>query len=983
MPNSPQRQHSPAPQNNGYGAIDDDSISLGEIAQRLLRHIRLIVVTTFLVTAATVLWVATRTPQYHASATLLLEADEASGGLLSDLALLTKDPAADAEIALIRSRSIAEATAASPAKFNSTPLLFSPTSHEFEPVGPATNETNQEVSWDLTQMDAQGFSTVVEPFDLRPYEGIRRRFTGGTTSEHRLHAQMLPVDKEDAAEDRPESLDVYFPSLTTALIAPHERFLLASDISPSDEGVVKIDFDPSTPFQAFGYQLQLAPTGEYLHQRYRVQFRGEKRAVLDLMAATSASEAGRKTNVVKISVNNASPYVAAEAANALAKNYIRRSIQIGRQKSNRTLGFIQRQLRLQINELKGAEKTVADLQSENPQTISLSDSAKAVIDQLSALELTRTQLELAQTVLAQALEHLESGDFVALARLGKETPNLLALGYIQELATLEAESLRLDRTDVAGYKQLLMAEQLRLRTLIDSVRLSIATYQQGLAAIEAGDDEAIGRIASGPTATSWSADFSADLKAFSELEAELAKLRSEVLPENPALQALEEARQSQLATMRDHVGGALASAQATLKGYQSLHKDYTASIDQWPAQERATIDDSITTLRDRVKANLKSQIQGLDDQITEIATKIKEQDKRLGQLPQSQLALAQATRDLETYSEITAFLLKSEQEAQITAASTSAAAVLIDPAVPPAKRSAPKATTLIAMGIFLGVILGSALALARHALQAALHTEAEVERASGLQVLGAVPDYERGRTRIKGTKRGKRVLAMRDAPQSPQAEAYRAIRAALRQSLRGDHALRTLAVTSCISGEGKTVTNADLAIAFAKAGSNVLLVDCDLRRPRIHDLFETERTPGFAEVLANETDWRTCTHPSGIKNLTILPAGEATSNAGELLASNRSIEILEQLKQDYDLIVFDLPPAVVVADVASFASNLDALLLVYRTGEVPGRLLTKTVNMLQQAEVNLIGVVVNAVYISRAVGGYGYGSGYGTEYQRD
>lgn len=967
---------------HGYGGIEDDSINLGAIAQRLLRHLPLIFTVTAIVTAITVLWTATRTPTYRAHATLLLEADESTGGVLSELAALTSDPAAQAEIALIQSRSLAVVTAGSSRNFNSTPPLFQATEPDFDPVGaPNATTAMRSDSWDLSKMEALDLATTVEAFDRRPHNGIKRRLTGIRPSEHRLHARMVVLHSQVNGPPRTPSVDVYFPDKKRVLVAAHKRFLFASPLVAGNEGVVEVLFEPGVPFQALGYQLQLAPVGDFILQRYRIRVTSEEDAVRRLIASTSASETGRKTNIVRIGIDDPCPYRAAETANALAKNYIRRSILIGRQKANRTLSFIDNQLSLQLDSLEKAEQKVADLQSSNPETISLSDSAKAIIGQLTSLELNRTQLQLAQTVLTQALGHLNKGDFEGLARLGQEIPNLLALGYIQELATLEAESLRLNRTDIAGYKNLLQAELLRLRGLIESVELTVASYEHALAAILADNNEAIGRIVSGASQGAYTADFRTDLNALASLEADIAKLRGSALPENPALIALQDARARQLRTFADHIAGALTNARATQIGYQALHADYTASIAEWPVEELSTIDQSVTTLQERVRSSLISQANGLADQISAISAKVTEQEHRLGTLPQSQLTLAQATRDLQTFTEISTFLLRSKQEAQITAAGTSASAVLIDPAVPPATRLTPMASKLIAMGIFLGLILGSALALGYDLRQAALYTEAEVEQATKLTVLGAIPDYVRGRTRLKGAKRGHRMLAMKDAPRSPQAEAYRAVRAALRHAMRGEGSLRTLGVTSCVPGEGKTITNANLAIAFAKAGRTVLLVDCDLRRPTIHKLFQMERGPGFAEVLEQQTDWRLCTSDTGVENLSILPAGQATSNAGELLVSGRSTVVLEELKEEYDLVVFDLPPANVVADVASFASNLDSLLIVYKAGQVPQRLLTRTAQMLNQSEINLTGVILNAVYVGRTLGAYEYGYGYGYQYE--
>ena len=241
-----------------------------------------------------------------------------------------------------------------------------------------------------------------------------------------------------------------------------------------------------------------------------------------------------------------------------------------------------------------------------------------------------------------------------------------------------------------------------------------------------------------------------------------------------------------------------------------------------------------------------------------------------------------------------------------------------------------------------------------------------------MPVLGSVPNYLIGRTKIKGAKRGIRFLPMRDKPESPQAEAYRQIRASLRMAMSDGVSLKSIACTSCIPGEGKTVTNADLAMVFAGAGERVLLVDCDLRKPQVHKIFEVERGPGFGDVLEGRSEWRDCVNRSLSNNVDVLPAGSCTGRPGELLASELAKPIIEQLTEEYDLVVFDLPPAVVVADVANFASKLDALILLYRSGGVDGRMVSATASRLRRAGVNLIGVIVNAVVIQSTPGGYGY-----------
>jgi len=452
-----------------------------------------------------------------------------------------------------------------------------------------------------------------------------------------------------------------------------------------------------------------------------------------------------------------------------------------------------------------------------------------------------------------------------------------------------------------------------------------------------------------------------------------------VTDDNPSLLALREARARLVERLGQQLAGALEGAREAERGYRNLVADYERAIAEWPVEERGTINTAVAGLRRRLGESLAAQAASVGEQLSARTEERGGVEKRLAQLPAKELAVAEPLRERETRSRIVAFLMESLQEAQITAASTSAGAVLIDPAVPPLARSSPKATLFVLAGALLGVLLGGVVALVRESLRGALHSEAEVERVTGLPVLGVVPDYLHGRTRVKGVRRGQRFLPMRDDPDGPQAEAYRSVRAALRLALDGEERLRTLAVTSCVPGEGKTVTNADLALVFAAAGRRVLFVDSDLREPQVHALFGLPREPGFGDVLEGRADWRACVHTVAAHGLSVLPAGKCTRPPGELLAAQEVLGLLDEMTADHDLVVFDLPPAIVVADVASFAHKLDALLLVYRAGGVPARLLAGAITRLQQSDVNLLGVLLNAVYVGRGpVGyGYGYGQGYG------
>ncbi|MDG2142791.1 MAG: polysaccharide biosynthesis tyrosine autokinase [Planctomycetota bacterium] len=964
--------------NNGYGEVvqqEEETIRLGEIFSILYRNKRLIVAVTTLVAAVTLFWICNLSPKYSAQATLLLEQDEAAGGVLSELASLTSDPQAEAEIALLKSRSLAAVTSSAPFLWRPEDVVFSPTAPDFDPfakTGPVQASLGgMGTAGDPSAMENLGLLWEVDRFDLRPFEGMMARVAGTSVSNHRLHARLDPIEGD--FEGAPIYFDVSFSEEKlggghTISISPHDGYLGAND-----DGAETFNYTPRMSVEAFGFRMQFLATGDYSGQRYRLKRVSAESAVSGLMQKVTAAEMGRKTNVILVTVQDTDPNRAAETANALCKNYIRRSVRIGQQKASQTVKFIDAQLVEQLKSLQQVEAEVVRLHTENPETIAVSTSATALIEQAAALELQITQADLAKRVIEEAIAYLDQGDYEALARLGQEMPNLIALGYIRELATLEIESLRLDRSDVLGYKMLLTTERQRVKGLVEESQFRIDDLESSLNGLRAGNLASIARVSAG-------SEFQGYLQEISKLDAELSRAKGSATAESPLVRSLESARGELLSRLTEQVASALDGAKAAKSNYSDLRDAYAKSLLEWPEEERETINVGVQRLQKRLRLNLKAQIDGISTTIRIMKEQAGALEGRLGALPEGELALAKPMREREARTKIVEFLLTSQQQATITAASTSASAVLIDPAFPPKGRIFPRVSLFLVIGTLLGFLLGCGLALVHNLMRGALHSEAEVERVAGVPVLGSVPNYLVGRTKIKGAKKGIRFLPMRDKPESPQAEAYRQIRASLRMALEGAGSLKTLACTSCVPGEGKTVTNADLALVFAGAGDKVLLVDCDLRKPQVHNIFDVERGPGFGDVLEGRNDWRDCVSNSASGGVDVLPAGRCNGRPGELLAGDAGLPIIDELTEAYDLVVFDLPPAVVVADVSNFASKLDALILIYRSGGVSGRLLGDAAGRLRRAGVNLMGVIVNAVIVQAAPGGYGYGYGYTDHY---
>ena len=315
---------------------------------------------------------------------------------------------------------------------------------------------------------------------------------------------------------------------------------------------------------------------------------------------------------------------------------------------------------------------------------------------------------------------------------------------------------------------------------------------------------------------------------------------------------------------------------------------------------------------------------------------------------------------------------------QLSAAATLPSAILIDPAIPPDGRHSPRLFFDFVLCCVAGLALGIVAAFVRQSLSGAIYSQAEVEEASNLPVFGSIPDFRHGPLRVR-RQRGP-FLALRDDPDGPVSEAYRSVRQSLRFARQGAEPVRTFAFTSCAPGEGKTTTNINIAMAFAGAEQRVLLVDADMRKPTLHAAFDAPISPGLAEVLEARTTWRECVRPSGQPGLDLLCAGVPRTSPSELLRSASVAERIAEWTAAYDLVVFDLPPALAVADAEILANELDAVVLLYRSGGVHREALATMARKLSRAGANVVGAVVNAVQPTHggAASYYGgYHAGYG------
>lgn len=207
-------------------------------------------------------------------------------------------------------------------------------------------------------------------------------------------------------------------------------------------------------------------------------------------------------------------------------------------------------------------------------------------------------------------------------------------------------------------------------------------------------------------------------------------------------------------------------------------------------------------------------------------------------------------------------------------------------------------------------------------------------------------------------------------PRSPASEAFRTLRTNIEFSSLDDP-IRTLVVTSAGPGEGKSTTLANLAVATALAGKRVILADCDLRKPSLHDLFSTQNDPGITSLVVDD---QLLENPplqdTDIPGLYLLPSGPLPPNPSELLASRRMEEIINTLADQADIVFFDTPPVVAVTDAAVLSTKMGGVLLVVSAGKTKREHARRAIALLERVNARLIGTVLNNAPLDSVVQGY-------------
>ncbi|WP_136610350.1 polysaccharide biosynthesis tyrosine autokinase [Sinomonas albida] len=285
----------------------------------------------------------------------------------------------------------------------------------------------------------------------------------------------------------------------------------------------------------------------------------------------------------------------------------------------------------------------------------------------------------------------------------------------------------------------------------------------------------------------------------------------------------------------------------------------------------------------------------------------------------------------------------------------------------------PNVPINVALGLLVGLTLGVGAAVLKHALDNRVRSERDVEAISTAPILGGI---------TFDAKAPKRPLIVQDDPRSPRAEAFRTLRTNL-QFIDAGGGARSFVITSAVESEGKSSTASNLAIALDSAGHKVIVVDADLRRPKLAQYMGLEGAVGLTDLLIGRADMEDAVQQWGRGGLRVLPAGSVPPNPSELLGSAAMHSLVQRLENEFDYVLFDAPPVLPVTDAAVLSKSAGGAILVVAAGRTHRSQLSAAVTALENVGSRLYGFVLTMLPV-QGPHSYGYQTyGYGPVYAQD
>ncbi|MFQ5889663.1 MAG: GumC family protein [Gemmatimonadota bacterium] len=402
----------------------------------------------------------------------------------------------------------------------------------------------------------------------------------------------------------------------------------------------------------------------------------------------------------------------------------------------------------------------------------------------------------------------------------------------------------------------------------------------------------------------------------------------------------------------------------------------TALRERWTENHPGVValDLQIEQLEERLGAIGRNYLQSLDDQIASSDAVLTRFGSDLENIPGIEIQYARLERQTLLLANLHSLLQQHLREAEISEAVEDPSVRVVEPAVLPRTPVRPKPKRNFVLSAILGLMLGGGLAYAREHMDKSIHSDDDVYRALGFPVLSRVPHLP-----LAGEKSPRRGRLVAGRQGSLLAESYRTLRTNVWffRPGAGNLGAREMLVTSPGARDGKTITAGNLAVTFAQQGRRTLLVDADLRRSCLHQVFAVDRKPGLSEFLGGQIGFEDLVLPTDVENLFLVPAGIGPPNPAELIGSPLMDYVIQRARDSYETIIFDSPPVLAVTDATILGRKLYGVILVVRADCTHRKAAQDALEQLTQVGAQVLGVVVND---AKANGRYGYRYSYYYDY---
>lgn len=464
----------------------------------------------------------------------------------------------------------------------------------------------------------------------------------------------------------------------------------------------------------------------------------------------------------------------------------------------------------------------------------------------------------------------------------------------------------------------------------------------------------------------------------------LAQLNSELIKQNPKMvdylknlvnEGYVKTLQEQLGRLEVTKDLAMANKdnkldnEKIIKEYDNkineLRKKLTGQIEQYKSSIFASSPQEVKELSQKI---IEEGVKNQSYKVTyyELEKIVAQYEEKFNKLPQTSIQLARFQRQREGLEKLYLLVEEKYQEALINEQSQPGNVLIIDNARIPIHPSKPNRLLIVILGLILGTTVFFGYVFVRNYFDITVKTPEDMKNRN-INVLAWIPKIGEN-----GTAKESEFIVFKE-PNSIPSEAFRALRTRVQFSRLDPIKLQTILVTSAAPQEGKTTICVNLAGSFAQSNKKTIIIDCDLRKPRVHAVFKTKRNPGLVDYLFGQAKLEDIIRSSKINDLHYITSGTIPPNPAEMLESSVMRDFFQEIRSRYDLILIDSPPIIAVTDAEILSKMVDATILVVSAENTELELMEKSVELLTGENNSFIGTVLN---------NFSYKAGYGSYYKK-